>query len=56
MYKKTKKIKKKTKKPKKPKKKQKTKITHWAGFFFKKPGFFPTLVCSPGRWVCSPGR
>jgi hypothetical protein len=39
------------KKPKKPKKNQKTqknpkkpKKTHWAGFFLKKPGFFPTLV------------
>ena len=33
------------KKPKKkPKKPEKTpKKTHWAGFFFKKPGFFPTL-------------
>jgi hypothetical protein len=38
------------KNPKKPKKTQKTqkkpkkpKKTHWAGFFFKKPGFFPTL-------------
>jgi hypothetical protein len=29
-----------TKKPKNPKK---TKKTHWAGFFFKNPGFFPTL-------------
>jgi hypothetical protein len=29
------------KKPKKPKK------THWAGFFKKKTGFFPTLVCTP---------
>jgi hypothetical protein len=33
------------KKPKKPKKNpKKTKKTHWAGFFKKKPGFFPTLV------------
>jgi hypothetical protein len=38
------------KKPKKPQKTQKTqkkpkkhKKTHWAGFFKKKPGFFPTL-------------
>jgi hypothetical protein len=38
------------KKPKKPKKPQKTqknpekpKKTHWAGFFKKKTGFFPTL-------------
>jgi hypothetical protein len=38
------------KKPKKPKKTQKNqkkqkkpKKTHWAGFFLKKPGFFPTL-------------
>jgi hypothetical protein len=35
------------KNPKKPKKTQKTqkktKKTPWAGFFFKKPGFFPTL-------------
>jgi hypothetical protein len=28
---------------KNPKKTQKPKKTHWAGFFFKKPGFFPTL-------------
>jgi hypothetical protein len=39
------------KNPKKPKKNQKTqknpkkpKKTHWAGFFYKKTGFFPTLV------------
>jgi hypothetical protein len=33
------------KKPKKPKKKtKKPKKTLWAGFFLKKPGFFPTLV------------
>ncbi len=33
------------KKPKKPKKTQKNpKKTHWAGFFLKKPGFFPTLI------------
>jgi hypothetical protein len=32
------------KNPKKPQKNQKNpKKTHWAGFFFKKPGFFPTL-------------
>ncbi len=33
---------------KKTKKKQKTqkkpKKNHWAGFFLKKPGFFPTLI------------
>ncbi len=39
-----KKPKKTQKNPKKPKNKpKKTKKTHWAGFFFKKPGFFPTL-------------
>jgi hypothetical protein len=27
----------------KKKKKKKTKKNHWAGFFYKKPGFFPTL-------------
>jgi hypothetical protein len=33
------------KNPKKPKKTQKKpKKNHWAGFFFKKPGFFPTLL------------
>ena len=32
------------KNPKKPKKNPKNpKKTHWAGFFLKKPGFFPTL-------------
>jgi hypothetical protein len=31
-------------KPKKKPKKQKNKKTHWAGFFLKKPGFFPTLT------------
>jgi hypothetical protein len=36
--KKPKKTQKTQKKPKKPKK------THWAGFFLKKPGFFPTLI------------
>ncbi len=30
-----------------PKKPQKTKKTHRAGFFFKKPGFFPTLKETP---------
>ncbi len=33
------------KNPKKPKKTQKKpKKNHWAGFFFKKNGFFPTLI------------
>jgi hypothetical protein len=31
---------------KKPKNPKKTKKTHWAGFFLKKPGFFPTLLKS----------
>jgi hypothetical protein len=35
--------KKKPKTQKNPKNPKKTKKTHWTGFFFKKPGFFPTL-------------
>jgi hypothetical protein len=41
--KKTQKTQKNPKNPKKPKKNQKN---HWAGFFLKKPGFFPTLADS----------
>jgi hypothetical protein len=41
-------LKKKPKNPlvwaKNPKNPKKPKKTHWAGFFLKKPGFFPTLV------------
>jgi hypothetical protein len=33
----------KKKKNQKTPKNKKTQKTHWAGFFFKKPGFFPTL-------------
>ncbi len=32
------------KNPKNPKNPKKPEKTHWAGFFLKKPGFFPTLV------------
>jgi hypothetical protein len=32
---------------KNPKNPKKTKKTHWAGFFLKKPGFFPTLLLLP---------
>jgi hypothetical protein len=51
------------KNPKKPKKTQKTqknpkkpKKTHWAGFFLKKPGFFPTLLVMDAKisLVCRP--
>jgi hypothetical protein len=34
---------------KNPKKTKKTKKNHWAGFFFKKTGFFPTLPEGVGR-------
>jgi hypothetical protein len=36
------------KNPKNPKKPKKPKKTHWAGFFKKKPGFFPTLIYLEG--------
>ncbi len=32
---------------KNPKNPKKTKKTHWAGFFLKKPVFFPTLINVP---------
>jgi hypothetical protein len=47
------------KNPKKNQKTQKnqkkTKKTHWAGFFFLKPGFFPTLQISDPTWAKSSG-
>jgi hypothetical protein len=49
------------KKPQKTQKSQKTqkktkkpKKTHWAGFFFFKPGFFPTLCDIVGKFAMSP--
>jgi hypothetical protein len=42
------------KKPKKNQKKQKNKKTHWAGFFFKNPGFFQPCLSLSRLWSSVP--